>query len=430
VAVSACRRFGAGRVLVVTPAVVRDHWLDEFSDWWPDHPQVGLITMGRARKSGVSKKAAVVREQAYQSSIQVVSYALLGEVDPGPWDAIILDEAHRLKSVSAKQSKLARHIIEANPRAMVLPLTATPMPDDIIDIWNINDMLWPGRFGRQTDPKYVPWPFANRYAVWNYTWEDKGEFKGLNPAHADELRARLNECWSRVTKAEVAHLLPPFMVRLIKVAADRQVKFKNVDDWLDRQGTEKLPFVKEWLEDAVVTDNHLCILTHLRATAESIAAQAAKDHPGLPVFCITGDEQPGVRVERIKLASQHKKAIVVATMHSVGIGIDGLSCFTRGLFAELYWRFETMQQAMGRLNRLSSQQKSQFDILCLKGTQDEAIARSLMKKINAIDQAIGAGKDGVAAMEALDGLKMTDEEAVAMLNEALFANNNSFMEVF
>jgi SNF2 family DNA or RNA helicase len=436
-ALAACRRAFAGREpntrgLVVTPAVVRDHWLDEIGEWWPEHPSAAAITLGKERKSGVSKKAAERRDQAYKSPIQVASYSLLKHIDRRGWDFIILDEAHRLKTPNSAQSLEVREIVSENPEAMVVPLTATPMPDDVCDIWNPCDITWPGRFGTTTSLRYVSWQFANRYSVWRETIGQDGtvyggKFSGLNPTHADELRFRLDQCWHRVTKASVAHLLPPFMVQLLKVEPERQPKFRDVDDWLARQGEEKFPSVKEWLEDAVDTDTHVCVLTHLTETVDRIGSYAARF--GIPVFRVSGSHQPTAEARNRVLAEAKAapKSIVVATMHSVGIGID-LTFATRALFAELYWRPETVLQALGRFSRLSGILPSSVTILCLKGTQDEAIARTIMRKVADISKAIGAGDGESRLLEVLEGLRMTDAEAIDSINKALFSED--FLAVF
>lgn len=429
---SACRRAFAGRpsnprVLVVSPAIVRDHWLEEIAEWWPEAPQARAITLGKDRKSGVSKKAVVLRAEAYSSPIQVVSYSLLKHIERTGWDTIIFDEAHRLKTPNSAQSLEARDIAEANPGAMIVPLTATPIPDDVCDIWNPCDITWPGRFGKATTRKYVSWAFANRYSLWKESVAADGtsyggKFTGLNPKNAEELRARMALCWHRVSKASVAHLLPPFMVQLLKVAPERQVKFTDVDDWIARQGEEKFPFVKEWLDDALETDGVCCILTHLTATVERIASYA--ELRGLRVFRVSGTHQPSAE-ERNKVlaeAKRHGRCLIVATMHSVGIGID-LTFATKALFAELYWRPETVIQALGRFSRLSGRLPSSVTLLCLKGTVDETIARALMRKVEAISAAVGAGDSEARVLDALGTLRMTDDEALAAINNALFASD-------
>jgi SNF2 family DNA or RNA helicase len=355
---------------------------------------------------------------AYESPVQVVSYALLHEVRAEGWDAIVFDEAHRLKNPISKQARAARVLMERNPRAVALHLTATLMPDDINDVWNLLDLLWPGRFGAYRGGKYVAWSFANRYAQKHEI--EVGEkvytqYKGLNPANAKELEHRLKAVSSRATKKEWRHVLPPFLVSTRKIEGR---KYASIDEWLDKQGEDKLSAVAEWLEDAVLESSHTCILTHLRGTAQRIAEQIHGTYPQVQVFCITGEQSPEERGALLEQARKSPRAVLVATMHSVGIGID-LTKFTRALFAELYWRPETVIQALGRFWRLSSQEPASVEILCIKDSVDEQMAKNVLTKVSAINTVLPEGDSEARLEEAMGALaNMTDEEALANLMEA------------
>jgi hypothetical protein len=77
-------------------------------------------------------------------------------------------------------------------------------------------------------------------------------------------------------------------------------------------------------------------------------------------------------------------------MHSIGIGIDLTFCQT-ALFAELYYRPETIIQALGRFSRLSGKVPTSCVIMIEKNTNDEIIGMKLGEKIQAINMAIEAG---------------------------------------
>lgn len=405
----------AKNVLIVTPAIVRHHWADEWEDWF-DHRGAAPILAGRGRTSGLSRRAQGELATAYASPVQVVSYTLLPEVAATGWDAIVFDEAHRLKNPVSVQSRAARALLGRCPAAVVLALTATLMPDDITDVWNILDLLWPGRFGQYKGGKYVSWAFANRYAQKHEV--EVGEkvytqFKGLNQENAAELEHRLKNVSSRATKKEWRHVLPPFLVSTRKIEGR---KYASIDEWLEKQGDDKLTAVKEWIDDAAIEVTHCCILTHLRETAEKIAAQLKSS--GYNTVCITGELDPETRSKQIDAAKKSSRAVLVATMHSVGIGID-LTKFTRALFAELYWRPETVIQALGRFWRLSSQEPASVEILCIKDSVDEQMAKNVLTKVTAINTVLPEGDSEARLEEALGALaKMTDEEVLANLMEA------------
>jgi superfamily II DNA or RNA helicase len=360
------------RVLVVTPAIVRLNWLRELDVWWPEHPPVGVISAGRANKS-LTKAAIEQRDAALTAPIQVVSYSLVGEVDLTQWDVIIPDEAHRIKDARAKWSKTVRAIVEANPSAAVFGLTGTLMPNTPMDVYNILDTIWPGRFGSRSK-------FGSRYA--NYeerTWVDfdgeehtAREYYGVNEEHAPELRDRLSALSSRTTKPEVAHLLPAYDVQTV---------------WMSG---EKIPAVVEWVADAAESATHIAVLTYYRDSAQKLAKALAGVHD---VTHVDGSYPPDTRNRMLDISRRAPNSVVVATVDSVGIGIDMTFC-TQALFAELpaSQRPETMIQGLGRFSRLSGTVPSRCVLMVQEGSQDEVIADALQEKISAINAAIKAGK--------------------------------------
>jgi SNF2 family DNA or RNA helicase len=133
-------------------------------------------------------------------------------------------------------------------------------------------------------------------------------------------------------------------------------------------------------------------------------------------LAITGEDSPESRNALLRQAKEHTKAIVVATMHSIGIGIDLTFC-TQALFAELYYRPETVIQAIGRFSRLSGKVPSSVAILCVEGTADEMLAQHLLAKIAAINKVVQPGDSEAKLSDALG----TQDEAAMLeaLNQAL-----------
>lgn len=410
------------RILIVTPAIVRSTWRDEISRWWPGRAEdVGIIHLGRNRKSGVSKKAALDRSKAYAAEIQVVSFALLDEIDISGWDALVVDESHRIKDPEAAQSVAVKKIsIGLGGNSFILLLTGTVAPDRPIDVWNQIDTLWPGRFGSSRTGG-IPWKFKERYS--NQLDNGYGtQWFGVNKEHAAELAARIGGLSSRATKAEWAHLLPPFLVQMVRVpptngmALAARTAFENfeaIQSELNLAGQVKATYVKEWLENAQESGaKHCCILTHLRETAEKIAAEIPAT---ANVFCITGEMPAEERNRVLALAKKAERAVIVATMHSVGIGIDLTFC-TQAVFVELDYKLGEVLQAIGRFHRLSSQEPANVTILAVERTVDEIVASKLLAKMEAINKTVKAGDSEERLSAALGG---SNDDWLADLNIAL-----------
>jgi superfamily II DNA or RNA helicase len=390
-------------VLIVCPAMVRSTWVRELDKWWPKHPEVGLITAGRGRKT-MPKAERARLDAAYAAPIQVVSYNLVPQLIRRRFDAIILDEVHRLAAPNSGWSKSIRKLVRENYRCAVFGLTGTLIPNQPVNAWSPLDAIWPERFGRIQRNGRGCFKFNSRYSVAH----DNGyglEYKGINEAYAPELRQRLSSLSSRTTKAEVAHLLPPFNITYAQVEPQSRRKYgkyhlSSDQDWrshketvsacLLKAGEEKIPHVMEWYEGAKHESSHICIMGHLKATAQTISERISVLDKNTAVYCITGDLPPEKRNELLAEAQAKPRSVVCATMHSIGIGID-LTGFPVALFAELYYRPETVVQALGRFSRLSGTVPSSVTILSLSGTLDEIVAENVRRKVEAYTELIEAG---------------------------------------
>jgi SWI/SNF-related matrix-associated actin-dependent regulator 1 of chromatin subfamily A len=414
-AIIAAKELRKQRILVVCPAIVRDNWLREFDDWWPDHPRVAAITLGRTRTKGVSKKQQELRDEAYAAPIQIVSYDLLDQVALSPWDLVVFDEIHRCKNAGSKQSHAAATICLENPRAAILGLSGTLIPDSVGDLWAQLNLLWPGRFGKPDKNGRHSFQFRDRYTNKRnngYGWD----FEGVKEQNLPELKKRLAAVSTRVTRAEVAHLLPPFQVQLLRqkpASLEEQLalaKANDVETAIIKAGQEKIGPACEWVSDAFDSGTtHVALLTHLRESASTLADKLRQEYRDVAVYCITGDQTPEDRNKELAKARAEKKAVVVATMHSIGIGIDLTWC-TQALFVELYWRLETILQAIGRFSRLSGKVPSSVSLMVLAGTLDEAVAQAVLGKVASANSVIGAG-DGESKLEAALSDDSADQEA-------------------
>jgi SWI/SNF-related matrix-associated actin-dependent regulator 1 of chromatin subfamily A len=401
-AIEACRLAEAKRVLVVCPAMVRLNWEDEFGKWWPDHPEIEVVESGKQAK-------------AASAPIIITSYELTSKLATSQFDAIVVDESQYVQDRRAGRSKSVAKILAANLDAYVMFLTATPITNRPKGLHNQLDLLYPERFGSWSkfNTRYSQ-KLDNQYTEW--------DFGGLNDEHADELKSRLDLISIRVTKAEVAHLLPPCMVQSIRVRAPRSFNPRELLERFTRPdahngkigalvraaGEHKVEAAVDHAENAFENgESHVAVLTHLKATAEEVAA--AMRQKGHEVIHVDGDVATPKRVEAIKQCKALKQAVLVTTMHAVNVGIDLTFC-TTAIFAELYWTPAVMIQAFGRFSRLSGTMPSRILMLVLEGSQDEIIAHKLLEKTQDITSVIDAGHAEAGLDSALAEAEDIDEE--------------------
>lgn len=396
------------RVLIVCPAIVRLNWRDELQKWGWDK-DITIVDSGK-------KAEAAVR---CISGALIISYELLKYCIGWEWGGIVFDESHYIKNGKTARSKAAKKVRLKNPNAVVLALTATPITSEPKDLHHQLDVLWPGRFG-------TFWQFANRYS--NIESNGYGTtIKGTNPVHADELEKRLVSVACRVTKHEVAHLLPPFLVQTIRVRTNKRWNQRellaslssgvrrqhDLKTFCEEAGNEKHKKTIELVKELQESATHVCVMTHFRDSAHKLAEEFSN------AFVVTGDLSPKKRMEVIKTAEKQKDAVLVCTMHSVGIGID-LTKFTAAVFAELYWQPAVIVQALGRFSRLSGRDPSTCYLLVLENSLDEPIAHALKRRLK--DQA-ELYKSGVSEEKMLEGFEAPEDEWLAELREAATSFN-------
>jgi hypothetical protein len=200
---------------------------------------------------------------------------------------------------------------------------------------------------------------------------------------------------SRTTKEEVAHLLPPFTVRTLTA----------------QPKADKIREAVKWTTDALKESTHVAVLTHRRSTARAIAAAI----PGNVVH-VDGGISVKTRQDLLNGLKGRPGGVLVATMQSVGIGIDLTWC-TRALMAELYWRPETIIQALGRFSRLSGTAPSLVDLLVIPGSLSERVSVALQAKLIDIAQLTDTAASENKLMKAfsLDEKELADGLADAVL---------------
>ena len=404
-----------GRVLIVTPAIMCLNWMREYDKRYPKHMSIGHITKGiNSKMSGPERERQNIARMA---QIQVVSYGLVKEIPVEPkYDLIILDEVHRCQSPTTQWSKHIKDLVRANPASQILGLSATPMPDKPIQFWNIADIIWPERFGKQKHlhDKYVAWKFAIRYS--NKVVNEYGtKFEGVNEVHQDELRRRIEFCSSRTTKAEVAHLLPAFNVDFLRISPSNHnalgrisrdaltSNFREHTEVLDsaflRISDKKVEYIYEWFKDAEQDSTHQCIATHHRDLGRRIADKL--EGRGIKnVYYIDGSLPAARRNGLLDEARAQPMAVLVCTTQSVGIGID-LTNYTRVLVAELWYKIEALIQFLGRFSRLSSKVPAYVQCMVLEGTIDEVVANRLEEKMLDLNAVYKPGPENEKLLKAM-----------------------------
>jgi superfamily II DNA or RNA helicase len=431
--IETCKRLEAERILVICPALARQTWRNELSLWWPEQftagdGKAGVIYANPERKS-LAKKARMQLQEALKSPARIVSAELLdvnrerafltsdnatigGQGKPRPENTVvILDEVHYYVNADAGRSRAVEQIL-AGFDGPVLAASATPIPNRISGLWNVLNIIWPGRFGYPRPGHPIPYAFLDAYVERNFNGHGMS-WGGLRPDRAEEFRERLTHMLSRTTRKDVRRKWPGLLpaCQLIPLALESG---RAVD------------VAKTWVQNALISTNYCCVLTNLRATAADIATllSAADLGPGVQVLHVDGSTPPEERNNKIKALRDAPKGVLVTTMHAVCEAIS-LSWCHRALIAELYWRPKTVVQVIGRFPRLDGDTDIVIDVLCGADSVQAKMAVALADKL--LDQAkvipVGAADEGLINVFNSDAM---DDE---LLNAACSVAGGGFEDV-
>lgn len=391
-----------GAVLIVSPAMVRETWRRALDEWWPGHPEVEVVRDG--------KQAAVVGG----GGIVLTSYGLLPKLPKLAYGAVVLDELHYLQGDAAARTLVVERLLrsQATP-PIALGLTGTLISNQPLSIWKPLDVLYPGRFGTRNG-------FGARYCLADSTGFGN-TYHGANPDTAPELKSRLGAISARATKTDpaVRQLLPPFLVN--KVYVPRRGRLSAVTELVTdfrAQGASRIAILthrREFARDIGAAVGRLLGAGTARGSADGSTAPTGSagielwpdpdnngpgglrvqrvQRDGRPmVGIVTGEVPPAARDKLLQeLGTCVSGAVLSATMHSVGIGID-LTWAEEVILAELDYSPTAVLQALGRFSRLSGKRGVRITILLQEGS--DPVGESLASKVGAAGLVLESGQAG------------------------------------
>jgi len=384
-AINTMKVVAAQYILIVCPAAVREVWKEELDKWWPEHPSVHLIVKGTD-----------ATKIPLQPQIVVCSYELahhLGQhnkdndtfmAERDRWDFLVVDEAHYIKNMNSRRTKVLQEFSEQNANAVKLLLTGTPIGQHPKDLWAQLNWVCPMRWGTY-------WEFVRHYA--EVTANQYSKFVIGEPRNQEELNSKLRLVASRATREEVADQLPKVTTSI-----------RRFDD-------DKAKALLELLEEV---PDRVLVFTFLRKTA-TILAKRVHDRP---TAVVTGEHSHKERARIIENIIAQPGGVLFATMDSCGTGLNSLVVFHNCVFAETAPKILTMVQAAGRVVRLSSNAPVMFTYLVQRGSKDEMSATNIGTTLVDIGKVVKAG----GAEDTLKNLflqeDMSDDDVLRLALEA------------
>lgn len=201
----------ARRVLILAPAPLVSQWREELQTKFhldfavPDRHGADFDAGWWARNDLVLSSIAFAKARRQFADVTAAS-----------WDLVVVDEAHHCKNRATQNWKL----IDALKRRALFMLTATPVQNNLIELYNLLTLLEPGHLKTEAD-------FKRRYVR-------RGNPR--DPLNREQLRGLLREVMIRNTRGLVQMDLPPRYAQTLVVQpdGDERLLYAELDDYLRR----------------------------------------------------------------------------------------------------------------------------------------------------------------------------------------------------
>ena len=393
----------ARRALVVTPAGLVAQWQEELER------KFGLPTVIASRDgwAGDRLDQPVVLASLAAARRDPLKSALVGQ----DWDAVIIDEAHRVRVPRSASGKLVR---ELRTRYLML-LTATPVENRLQDLYEMVSLVAPGLLGTAAE-------FRARH----------GAGAGGAPRDVEALRARTREVMIRHRRSEVALMLPQRLAEtlLVTPSADEAQWYADLTDRIRREArtgsssqrltmrtltrlagsgpaaagptlakigwsdlAARARLINQSQKDVVLLERlrrhagrqeKVLVFTGFRQTLDRLVEQATA--AGIAHAAYHGS-LPRAAKEQVISAFRDDVPVLLST-ESAGEGRNLQFCHVM-VNVDLPWNPMQIEQRLGRLHRIGQQHDVLVSNLVARGTIEEHILRVLESKINLFELVVG-----------------------------------------
>lgn len=390
------KRSGFPLTIIICPAFLKWHWKD----------QALLHTRLQSEViEGIKPPRSIFQGMIKPAPLLIVNYEILTywvdkliKLKP---TAMVLDECHRPKNPSAKQTKACLKLARKVPH--VLGMSGTPIENCPIEFWPVLNMVAPQVFPDR-------WKYAWRYCAPKLNgfggWDVRGS------SRTKELHAKLKKtCMIRRLTKDVLPDLKDHRSEVTRVPIDMgeynrvQSDFKNwlLENQYDRAkkalaltkvgyllrtaAESKLPTIFNWIESYLEeSDRKLVIFGVHRKVLEPIFSKYKAES-----VLITGKTGTKKRHDGLKLFhTNKKKRLVVANCKAGGLGLD-MTAANRMLFVELPWNPGVLDQAIKRCHRIGQKKELLITYLVAMNTIEENQCRILRRKQNKVNQVLDGG---------------------------------------
>jgi SNF2 family DNA or RNA helicase len=396
------------RALILTPAALCWQWFEELREKFRIPATLQRSQYDWARCDCIIASIDTAKREPHLSQVLAID-----------WDLLIVDEAHKLKNSRTQNWQFVNTI----HRKYFLMLTATPVQNDLRELYNLITLLKPGQLGTYSD-------FKRRFVIDKRTPRDTKVLRSL----LDEVMIRNRrgagtiQFTKRIVHSVTVELTPaerelylgvhtfirrqmqrslaekrtilPYIILLREVCSSSWAAALTLKKLGEKKpstvDTELLALLEQAvnIETSAKVQHLLELLSNLEGKAivftEYRGTQAfIKKHletAGLGVVTFDGSLSAS-RKEFTKFLFRRYGDVLVST-ESGGEGINLQYC-NNVINFDLPWNPMRLEQRIGRVHRLGQTKDVYVFNFATQGTIEEHLLRLLHEKINMFEMVVG-----------------------------------------
>lgn len=392
-------------VLILTPSSLVSQWkeemeskfkiefettedmgsLEESETFWKGKYLIASLSMAKSKKN-----MPIVTQQFY--------------------DLVVVDEAHHLRN----RTTLAWKLINQIQKRFILLLSATPLQNNLIELFNLITLLKPGHFKTEK--------------LFRQEYLNKGNLR--TPANADKMRELLRDVMVRNTRSAIDLKLPRRFATTLRVEPSDTEKriYQGLSEYLRRNGLNRMtvnlllreagssPFAlrETFLQLPLEGSDKKALIEEMNGLGDVSKGMAlidlVKKNPVEKKVIFTQylksmdyitdllrrNEIPHVtfkgtlafRDKNLAIDRFRDEVPVLVSTESGGEGRNLQFCNTLINF-DLPWNPMRIEQRIGRLHRIGQTRDVFVFNLAMKGTLEDYIIDILDNKINMFEMVIG-----------------------------------------
>lgn len=379
--------------LIVCPKIIRTQWKDQLERW------------------GNLKAEIYDGQQNVAPGVWIINYdklrneKTLMKFKEFQWEFLILDEAHKIKSRSAQQTRAVKNI----PAAHRVALTGTPILRYVDDLWSILNFL---------DPQYACnsyHTFVDYFCEQQQTpWGPKIVGMTKNPNKIALLNALLDFISVR-NAVKVGAGKTRETVRLPMAKKQRELYRKEKQLLLDElpenctisngavltirlMQTTSWPGLFEpgehgpkfeWVLEMCKNNPTEKIVVFSVFERTATALKLFLEDNGIRASTITGKQKAETNEKSRSTFIEGGSQVLIGTIGAMGQGYDGLQEVSHTLiFVDRDWSPEILKQAEDRLNRMGQKKMVNIYYLECQGSFDQHVGRINFNKADDIRRAL------------------------------------------